>query len=256
MPVYGIESYGDHFSSKYDNVYAEFAPYPGQIELLHRAAGSARALELGVGTGRIAFPLARAGTRVLGIDSSQKMLDVVAARRGALPIETLTANATDFHCGGERFNLVFAIFNFLFLLPGRAAQLNCFRCVRDALTPGGQFVIETFVPITEAWLPDGANPGYFPAKSGVSVRSVTDTEVSLFTSVNDGTSQTWRIQEILLSPEHGVRFLPCVMHYLQPAEIDALARKVGFKLAARSEDWNGTPFGVSSRKHISVYTLA
>lgn len=255
MSTYEIDTYGDSFSTEYDRVYASFPPYPGQIEFLHRKARSQRALELGTGTGRIAIPLCKTGVPVLGIDSSSKMLDVLTIRGNGLPITALQADAADFSCGTERFNLVFAVFNFLFLLPSRAAQLNCFKSVANALEDDGEFVIETFVPIPDAYLPDGPNPGYFPARSGVSVRSVDDAQISLFTSVNDAQKKVWTIQEVMLSPENGIRFLPCVMHYLDPEEIDALAREAGFALAERFEDWSETPFSASSRKHVSVYTL-
>ena len=255
MSAYEIDTYGDRFSTEYDRVYAEFPPYPGQIEFLRRKALSRRALELGVGTGRIAIPLSEAGVPVLGIDSSQKMLDALAQRSEGLPIATKKADAADFNCGAECFNLVFAVFNFLFLLPSRTAQLNCFRSVANALAPDGEFVIETFVPIPDAYLPDGPNPGFFPAKSGVSVRSVDNAQISLFTSVNDARKKVWTIQEVLLSPENGIRFLPCVMHYLDPEEIDELAREAGLFLAHRFEDWSETPFSASSRKHVAVYTL-
>ncbi|VWD05528.1 SAM-dependent methyltransferase [Burkholderia lata] len=253
MSTYEIDTYGDRFSTEYDRVYAGFPPYPGQIEFLRGKARSRRALELGAGTGRIAIPLSETGVPVLGIDSSQKMLDALEQRSDGLPIATMKADAADFTCGAERFDLVFAVFNFVFLLPSRTAQLNCFKSVANALADDGEFVIETFVPIPDAYLPDGPNPGYFPAKSGVSVRSVDDAQISLFTSVNNAEQKIWTIQEVLLSPENGIRFLPCVMHYLDPEEIDALAGEAGLCLAQRFEDWSGTPFSASSRKHVSVY---
>jgi SAM-dependent methyltransferase len=255
MKAYGIESYGDSISGSYDEIYADFSPYRGQIEFLHEKAGATRALELGVGTGRIAIPLAQSGIQIMGIDSSEEMLAILADRAKDLPIQTAKADAADFHCRTEPFGLVFGIFNFLFLLPTRAAQLGCFKCVRSALTSNGSFVIETFVPIADTYLPDGANPGFFPQKSGVSVRSISDKHVSLFASVNQSDQKTWRIQEILLSSEQGVRLFPCVMRYLCPAEIDQLTTEAGFVLTERYEDWMKTPFTASSRKHISVYMV-
>lgn len=245
-------NYGDRFAADYDEVYADFPPDHGQIEFLRERANGGAAIELGAGTGRIAIPLASAGVPVLGLDYSAAMLDRLAQRSKALPVETLVGDAASFACPQRKFNLAYGIFNFLFLLPTRDAQLQCFRCVRSVLNAGGKFVVEAFVPIPDSYLPDGPQPGFFPDRTGVSVRSISPKKLSLFASSNDATRKIWRIQEVLFSDE-GFKLLPYDMHYMTAEEMDELAAQAEFTLVERFEAWNGSSFSAESRKHISVY---
>lgn len=252
MKNYNIESYGDKLSDHYDRMYQEFPPYPGQIEFLKSKTMSAPALELGVGTGRIALPLALSGVSVIGMDSSENMLDLLLKRSHDLPVIGIKADASNFLID-EKINLAFAVFNLIFLLPSRESQVSCFRSVRKALNSNGCFVIECFVPSPDSYLPDGASPGFFPIKSSVNVRSISNDHVSLFASINDSENQVWRFQEIHLSADAGVKLFPCVMNYQSPTQLDLIAKEAGMCLVERYENWLGSHFSYASKKHISVY---
>lgn len=253
MENYSIESYGDQLSDHYDRIYQEFPPYAGQIEFLQAKAMGRTALELGVGTGRVALPLAASGVPVLGLDSSENMLQLLMKRTNGLPIQGIKGDASDFSIDNTGISLAFAVFNLVFLLPSRESQISCFQSVRKTLTTAGSFVIECFVPFPDSYLPDGATPGFFAAKSSVNVRSISNDHVSLFASVNDPENQVWRFQEIFLSTEGGVKLFPCVMNYQSPVQLDKIASEAGMHLVERYEDWLGTPFSHTSRKHVSVY---
>ena len=115
------------------------------VDFLAALAGGAGALELGIGTGRIALPLSRRGVAVHGIDAPPPMLEALRAKPGADQIGiTIGDYATA--TVGATFRLAFAVFNAITNLTTQAEQVDCFRNVADHLEPGGCFVAETFVP--------------------------------------------------------------------------------------------------------------
>lgn len=252
MEAYKSNSYGDNLAGVYDKVYSEFPPYPGQIELLAEYARDGSVVELGIGTGRIALPLAERGVKIYGIDTSESMLEILNERANGLGISSVVGDASNFQMSDNSASLVYATFNLLFLLPGRDAQIGCFRSCRSALSPNGKFVIEVFVPKFDAFLPDGASPGYFPRVSAVHVRDIGVEHITLFASKNSPETGVWKFHDIHIA-NGTVKLFPCVMNYLFPDEIDEIAKCAGMRLESRYEDWVKTPFNAESRKHVSVY---
>ena len=238
MEGYGPESYGEAFADVYDDWYADVTDVTACTSALAELAQGGAALELGVGTGRLAIPLAARGVSVTGVDASPSMLERLA---GADPAGTVTAVHADF--GQELpegiFEVVFAAYNTFFNLLSENEQLACLQLVEARLSLTGHLVIEAFVPRVDA--PD----------RGVEARPA-DNGAVLNVTARDTTSQLVRGQQIELSPT-GVRLRPWRVRYLTPDQLDGLASRAGLMRAARWSDWSGTRFDDTSARHITVY---
>lgn len=200
-----------------------------------------RVLELGVGTGRIAVPLAERGFRVHGIDGSEAML---AELRERDPLGAVTTQLGDFTEEGTRrtFDTVTLVLNTFFVAITKEQQLSCLRLVRDQLAPGGRFVLEAFDPA----------PYHHLEKPDVSMRHLDARAVMLDTLTVD------RAQQLMLSThtiiEGGApETREHLLRYAFPFEIDLLAELSGLRLVERTEDWAGTPYTAASLRHVSVY---
>ena len=145
MTEYTASTYGDRIAARYDEIHAHL-PHPGgAADTLARLAGKGRALELGIGTGRIALPLAALGVEVHGVDASEAMVAELRRKPGGPDIPVTIGDFADFSLD-IRYDLVFVAFNTLFSLPSQDAQTRCFETVARHLSAGGVFVIEAFVP--------------------------------------------------------------------------------------------------------------
>ena len=202
------------------------------------------ALELAIGTGRVALPLAGRGVEVEGVDASPEMVAVLRAKPGGEKIPVAIGDMADVPVPGP-FPLAYLVFNTLFNLVDGERQADCFRNVARVLAPGGAFVIEAFVP----------NPADFDRdEQQVQVRTVTEDAVGVRVHKYDRAAQTFIRQTVTFSND-GVRLEPFAMRYLWPHQIDALAEQAGLRLEARYADWQRTPFDSASTDHISVYRL-
>src|SRR5438067_4420508 len=143
MNEYDESTYGDRIAEVYDEWHA---PAPAEmVAALKHLAGAGPALELGIGTGRVALPLAAQGLDIHGIDASQLMLAKLRAKPGGDSIPVTVGNFADVGTEG-RYSLVFVVFNTFFVLRSQEEQVQCFANVAKRLRPGGLFVIEAFVP--------------------------------------------------------------------------------------------------------------
>ncbi|MGE0045760.1 MAG: class I SAM-dependent methyltransferase, partial [Hyphomonadaceae bacterium] len=144
MKGYGPETFGELNAEDYDALHD-----PGTtdeaVALLAEIAPGKRVLELAIGTGRIALPLAAKGFEVSGIDASPDMLAKLKTKEGAAAIETRVADMASFDLG-RRFDLVFLVFNTLFNLTTQESQVRCFARAAAHLAPGGHFLVETVTP--------------------------------------------------------------------------------------------------------------
>ena len=143
MNFYSHETYGERVAGVYDEWYSDYDP--GAIDLLAEFAGSGKALELGIGTGRIALPLSARGIEVHGIDAASSMISRLRSKPGAERLTITQGNFAEFQIQQE-FALVYVVFNTFFALPSQEAQVQCFRNVAAHLSENGCFVIEAFVP--------------------------------------------------------------------------------------------------------------
>ena len=255
MRGYESSSYGDAFADVYDDWYGDVTDADATVAHMVRLVGDGGSvLELGVGTGRLAIPLAAAGLRVVGIDSSQAMLDRLRSRRGSGSLESQNLQPQNLEvCLGDMvadmpvgpFDACLVAYNTLFNLLDGDEQQRCFDMVADRLAPGGAFVVEAIVPDPDA--PDGGH---------VSVRTMTVDQVVLSISEHDPDSGLTTGQFVEFTEAGGVRLRPWAIRWATPEELDEMAASAGLRLESRVADMSGTPFDDRSSHHVSTYRRA
>ena len=234
--------FGERAASVYDEHAARMfdpAVVGPVVELLAGLAGDGGALEFGIGTGRIALPLAARGVRVAGIDNSEAMVAQLRAKPGGDGIEVTIGDFARTSVGGE-FSLAYLVFNTIFNLVTQDDQVACFENAAAHLRSGGRFVIETGVPGLQR-LPLGQTIIPFRA----------DPEGISF-DVYDVVTQRFSSQHYYFA-EEGVEAFPVELRYAWPSELDLMARIAGLTLQERWAGWQREPFTSLSRTHVSVY---
>ncbi|MCO1617619.1 MULTISPECIES: class I SAM-dependent methyltransferase [Micromonospora] len=211
------------------------------VDFLAPLAEGGPVLELAVGTGRVALPLAARGIAVEGVEASPEMVAHLRAKPGGADMPVTVGDMADVPVAGP-YRLVFLVFNTLFNLVSEERQAACFRNVARVLAPGGAFVIETFVP----------DPADFDRDEQVQVREVTEDSATIRMHRYDRAAQTFVRQTVTFDAD-GVHLKPFAMRYAWPEQIDELAERAGLRLTERYADWDRSPFDADSRSHISVY---
>jgi SAM-dependent methyltransferase len=145
MTEYTAATYGERIATRYDEFHTHMADPAPAVDALANLAGTGRALELSIGPGRIALPLAARRVDVHGMDASEAMVDELRAKPGGGEIPVTIGDFADFTLD-QSFDLVFLVFNTLFMLPSQEDQVRCFALVARHRTDDGVFVIEGFVP--------------------------------------------------------------------------------------------------------------
>lgn len=232
--------FGRHWAATYDRP-GNPDPEPAAEFLAGLAAGGP-ALELAIGSGRVALPLAARGVPVEGIEASPEMVALLRDKPGGDGIPVVIADMAEVGVPGP-YPLVYLVFNTLFNLTRDGAQERCFANVARVLAPGGAFVIEAFVP-------DPADQDR--KEQQVQVWSVTEDAVSIRLHRYDRAAQTFLRQTVVLT-DGGVALQPFGMHYRWPDQIDGLAAAAGLRLESRYADWDRSRFGPDSPSHVSVY---
>ena len=233
--------FGKDVAATYDDDRAIFRPevIDPVVDFLYGLAGSGPALEFGIGTGRIAIPLAQRGIEVCGIDLSKAMIDKLREKPAAA---TLHSEVGDFATTrmDRSFSLVYLIFNTISNLTTQEAQVACFRNAAAHLQPGGTFVIELFIPRLQ-WLP----PGETRLAFDVSERhwGIDEYEVA---------TQSLTSHHVVFTGDR-TRRMSIPFRYVWPAELDLMAQLAGMKLKARWGGWNKEPFTRDSTSHVSVW---
>jgi SAM-dependent methyltransferase len=240
---YDETTYGDRVADVYDTWYADLDPGPAATTLAELAGGG-RALELAIGTGRIALPLAERGVEVHGIDASEAMVARLRAKPGGERIPVTMGDFADVGVDG-RYALVFVAFNTFFALLTQEDQVRCFANVAAHLDEGGAFVLEAFVP----------DLGRFSRNQRVDTTRVEADSVMLNVSIHDPVGQRVSSQHVVLDGG-GVRLQPVAIRYAFPAELDLMARLAGLELRERWGGWSREPFTAASGNHVSVYAAA
>jgi SAM-dependent methyltransferase len=232
--------YGDRWAGIYDEHYAALDP-AAAVEFLADWAGTGRVLELAIGTGRVALPLAARGARVEGIDVSAAMVQRLRAKPGGESLPITIGDMAKVPTDGP-FQLVYLIFNTLFALLSQDRQAECFQNVARVLAPDGVFVIECFVP----------DVAIYDRGQRVQAVAVSEEAATIRVSLHDATRQRVTTQVITLDG-NGVHLHPLALRYSWPAELDLMAGQAGLRLRERHGDWDRQPFNAASAKHISVY---
>jgi SAM-dependent methyltransferase len=232
-------TYGERIAEVYDEWYS--APPAEAIDVLQELAGDGPALELGIGTGRIALPLAAQGLTVHGIDASEAMVARLRAKPGGDRIPVKIGNFADVEADGE-YSLVFAVFSTFFALASQEEQVKCFDNVAKRLRAGGLFLIQAFVP----------DMTRFTRGQIVQATHVGVDEVRLETSRHDPVTQRTIGHHVQITTG-GVKLYPVQVRYAWPSELDLMARLAGMRLRQRWASWRRDPFTAESVNHISVY---
>jgi SAM-dependent methyltransferase len=234
--------FGEEVASGYDTSYGEeFDPavISATVDFLAGLAGDGRALELGIGTGRIALPLSQRGVPVHGIDLSRAMVERLRAKPGGDAIDITIGDFASTRVEGS-FSLAYLVFNTIENLTTQDAQVACFANAAAHLGPGGRFVIECAIPDLRA-LPRGERAVVF-----------------------DLSDEHWGIDEYDVASQglvshhftrvgEGVEYSSGPFRYVWPSELDLMARLAGMALVERWSGWRREPFTKESRKHVSVW---
>ena len=227
-------SYDDSTDGTFDPVVVDTV-----AGLLAGLAAGGRALELGIGTGRIALPLARRGVPVHGIDLSRAMVARLRATPGGDAIGVTIGDFATTRVEGT-FSLTYLVFNTIMNLTTQEAQVACFRNAAAHLQPGGCFVIEVMVPELRK-LPGGQNAVPFQVTPGRWAFDLYDTATQAMSS-----------NYVEVSGGRGeYRSIP--FRYVWPAELDLMAQLAGMRLRERWAGWTREPFTSDSGQHVSVW---
>lgn len=237
-------SYGEHLAGAYDGMFlAAFQQDTGgAVRFLAELADGGPALELGVGTGRVALPLAASGIPVHGIDSSEHMLAILRGKPGGEALPIVEGTMADFDMG-RTFPLIYAVFNTFFSLLGQDEQVACFECVARHLAPGGAFVMQAFVP----------DPARFDVRDQrISVESTGPEHLEVDAATHDPVTQ--RVENLHVLVDAGkITLYPVKIRYAYVSELDLMARIAGLRLRERWADWDRSPFPSPRGNHISVW---
>jgi SAM-dependent methyltransferase len=241
VPDYDAATYGDRMAEVYDEWFGVPSDTDDAVRFLSDLAGVGPVLELGIGTGRIALPLAQKGYEVHGIDASEAMVEKLRVKPGGGDIPVTIGDFAEVDVEGD-FSLVYVVFNTFFALLSQEDQVRCFSNVARRLREGGVFVIEAFVPDMTRWDRD----------QRMEAHHVENDSVILGASRHDPVEQRVASNHLVVS-EAGVRMYPVRLRYAWPSELDLMARLAGLRLRKRWGGWHREPFTASSGKHISVY---
>jgi len=232
------EQYEDYWPDVFEPVVVDPA-----VDFLSALAGTGAALELGIGTGRIALPLSRRGVRVHGIELSPAMVEQLRTKPGAADIGVTIGDFATTEVGGT-FSLAYLVRNTIMNLTTQDEQIACFRNAAEHLSPGGCFVIECIVPAL----------GRLPRGERFRAFTVTPTHLGFEEYVD-------LAKQISVSHHYWVvdgrlETFSTPFRYAWPSELDLMARLAGLTLRERWADWNRQPFTGESPSHVSVWEKA
>ena len=241
MEGYGPSTYGDRIADVYDGFYDDRLDTDGAVETLADLAGSGPVLELAIGTGRLALPLAERGIEVHGIDASEAMVAKLREKPGGDKIPITMGDFADVGVDG-RYSLIFVGFNTFFALNSQADQVRCFANVTEHLAEGGVFVLEAFFPDL-ARFDRGQRPHV----------TIVETDRVMIDAAKHDPVEPRVVSSHVVITEAGTKLYPVSIRYAFPAELDLMARLAGLKLQNRWGGWRREPFTADSQRHVSVY---
>jgi SAM-dependent methyltransferase len=233
--------FGERVAARYDDDAEIFDPavVDPVVDLLVELAGNGRALELGIGTGRIALPLAQRGVPVHGIELSKAMAARLRAKPGGEDIGVTIGDFATTTVNGP-FSVAYLVFNTIMNLTTQDGQVACFRNVAAHLEPGGCFVIEVGVPGLQRLPPGETIHAFHVSESRWGLDEYDVARQGL-------TSHHFRIVDGRLER------LSIPFRYAWPSELDLMAQLAGMRLRDRWSGWKREPFTSESRKHVSVW---
>ncbi|MEM1434530.1 MAG: class I SAM-dependent methyltransferase [Pseudomonadota bacterium] len=239
------ETFGAIYADEYDDEH-DPGTTAAAVALLNTLAAGRRTLELAVGTGRVALPLAAEGLDIVGIEASAAMIARLREKPGGERLPVVEGDMSRTRAEG-RFGFAYLIFNTLFNLTSQEDQVRCFATVAAQLEAGGEFLIETLVP---------AHLGLESA-GGQTLRTlaVDQERLEFEGACHDPVAQIVDFQRVRLTAD-GVRLRPLRFRYATPGEIDLMARLAGFVRIDRWSNWQRSAFTADSRSHLTLYRKA
>ena len=239
------DHFGERVAARFDERYAQIDSAPvvdPMVDFIAELAGDGAALELGIGTGRIALPLARRGVRVHGIDLSEAMVARLREKPGAELVEVTVGDFATTKVDGT-FSVAYLVANTIMNLTTQDEQVACFCNVAQHLEPGGCFVIEVLVPGLQRLLPGERFQPFAVEPNHLGFDEI------------DVVTQSLVSHHYWIEGDKVEVFSP-PFRYVWPSELDLMARLAGMTLRERWSDWNREPFTSDSRSHISVWEKA
>ncbi|HEY7593337.1 MAG TPA: class I SAM-dependent methyltransferase [Actinophytocola sp.] len=231
--------YGARWAEHYDEWHAGLMDDEGSVAKLAELADGGPLLEFGVGTGRLAVPLAEQGLEVVGVDVSEDML--AQLKRKSDKVTTIVGDMTTVRVD-QQFAVAFIAFNSIFVLPTQEAQVQLFRNAAAHLRPGGRFVLETMVV-------SGARPG---DKGTFRVARIEHDKLTIVAGMADPATQFHNGVWVIFEPD-GTKFYPIQGRNVTHHEMDLMAQLAGLELEHRWADWKEGTFDGNSTMHVSVY---
>jgi SAM-dependent methyltransferase len=236
------DHFGERVAARYDESVADmFEPdaVDPVVDFLAELAADGAALELGVGTGRIALPLAERGVRVHGIDLSTAMVERLRAKPGAEAIGVTIGDFASTRVEGT-FTVAYLVFNTIMNLTTQDEQVACFQNVAAHLAPGGCFVIEVSVPQLRRLPPGDTFVAFDVSRTHLGFDEYDVAQQGLISHHYSLVDGEWEVVSI-------------PFRYAWPAELDLMARLAGMTLRERWSGWKREPFTSESTKHVSVW---
>jgi SAM-dependent methyltransferase len=237
------DHFGDDIAARYDEGSGPmFDPdvVRRTVDVLAELAGDGAALELAVGTGRVALPLAARGVPVSGIELSPAMIEQLRRKAGAEDISVAMGDMATTRLDGT-FRLVYLVYNTIGNLTTQDQQVACFANAAAHLEAGGSFLVEVGVPDLRR-LPPGEDARVFAHSPGyVGYDRYTDLVAQQAVSHH------------FVADRSGVRELRAPFRYVWPSELDLMARLAGMTLRSRWGGWDRTPFTGESTSHVSIW---
>ncbi|GLZ36292.1 hypothetical protein Lesp02_84790 [Lentzea sp. NBRC 105346] len=244
MQSYSAESYGEAIAAVFDVVNDNPEEVASIVGFLQGYVGDGPVLEAGVGTGRIALPLAETGVELYAVDISQDMVDQLLAKPGADKLTVVVGNMNDVDFG-KQFSLVYLAQGTFGALLTADAQRQFLQGARKQLTDDGRLVIETME----------VDDTRFSHDQYVTTSLLDVTHVVLSAAIREPAEQLLSIQNVLLTP-HGIQLYPVKFRYYTATELDEMAAEAGLRLLERYSDWDSAAYSPGDLRHISVYGLA
>jgi len=236
------DHFGERIAARYDESSADMfaaAAVDPVVDFLAELAGNGAALELGIGTGRIALPLARRGIKVHGIDLSEAMVKRLRAKPGAQDIGVTVGDFATTRVEGD-FSIAYLVFNTINNLTTQDEQVACFQNAADHLRPGGSFVIEVGAPQLRRLAPGDTYVAFEVSRTHLGFDEYDVAEQRLISHHYSLIDEQWEAVSV-------------PFRYVWPAELDLMARLAGMTLRERWTDWDRPPFTSESTKHVSVW---
>lgn len=246
MKEFGIETFGELYAQRYDefNEQAMEKETADSVAFLAELAGGGKVLELAIGTGRVALPLAARGLAVHGIEASAAMVARLREKPGGQDIPLAVGDMAETRLA-ERFDLIYLVFNTIFNLTTQEAQVRCVQNAARHLNPGGRFVVEAVVPDFSGYVDGQRMKGSWARIDSARFEI----------AIHDAVAQTVAFQRIVIDAA-GTRLSPFFMRYVWPSELDLMAQLAGLERLERWAWWDRSPFTANSKSHVTVYGRA